>query len=34
MKCYHRFEKRLRLVKAYLCKKYLFNTFICYLIYF
>nr|DAR78023.1 MAG TPA: hypothetical protein [Caudoviricetes sp.] len=30
VKCYHGFEKRLRLVKTNFCKKYLFNTFILY----
>nr|DAS24733.1 MAG TPA: hypothetical protein [Caudoviricetes sp.] len=34
MKCYHGFEKRLRLVKAYFYEKYLFHIFIFYSIYF
>lgn len=34
VKCYHGFEKRLRLVKAYFYEKYLFHIFIFYSIYF
>ena len=34
VKCYHGFEKRLRLVKAYFYGKYLFHIFIFYSIYF